>query len=47
MKKLNEIPRKNEMASINERNNILDIIRPENGIESSNPQVNGIMVTKT
>jgi hypothetical protein len=46
MKKLNEIPKKNDRVNIKERNKILDIMMPENGIDSRRPQVIGIIDTK-
>ena len=46
MKKLNDMPKKNERAIITAKNKILVTKIPENGIESKSPQVNGMMETK-
>jgi hypothetical protein len=46
MKKLNEIPNKNDSVNIIDKNKTLVTKIPENGIESRRPQVSGMIVTR-
>jgi hypothetical protein len=46
MKKLKEIPIRNDKKSMSARNSTLVTMMPENGVESNNPAVNGMMVIK-
>jgi hypothetical protein len=46
MKKLNDIPTRNEINNIIDRIKTLVTAIPENGVANISPQVNGIMVIK-